>query len=214
MRPSLRRRRATSRTASSAPNGTTNWYWTNPRGPYMRFQSPDAVERVEEGGDASAARPVRARGALRNHSSLKAATVDGVEQARGRRDRHLRPATTRVEGEGVGASRPGEVVEPGVVAPGEHGPAHAAARGPGSRSTPPSTGSRSSPLGHPGHAVVEVRRPARCRPRMVAVSTRQHAAAWPRPRSRSGPCRRRWPRTGRGRCRARPRRVPSAWRAT
>jgi len=39
------------RNASSRSNGTTNWYWMNPRGPYSRFQEPMESRVMKVSGD-------------------------------------------------------------------------------------------------------------------------------------------------------------------
>ena len=64
----------TVRMASSAPKGTTNWYWTIPLAPYNRFHFP-TMSSGWKNAPIDWISCTRCRGALRNHTSLNAATV-------------------------------------------------------------------------------------------------------------------------------------------
>ncbi len=135
----------------------------------------------------------------------------GVEQPRRRGGRHP-DAHGGVEAKRVSASGLGELVEPGVIGAGQHGATHAGPARQTCRSRPPSTGTRRH-----GRPCVRCNRrdpaPARCRP-ASQPSRPGSSAGWRRPRSRSGPSLRPWPRTGRGRSRERPRGAPTGWRGT
>ena len=143
---------------------------------------------------------------MRNHSSLKAATVSGLSRPDGRRHRHLGPhergrsaaPRPRCAGEGprAGRGRPRVSTARPIV-------------GPRARQSIQATEYRYSASRSAMRAMQSSRSAARSvSTSMVAVSTGS-SRRWRRPRSRSGPCRRRWPRTGRDRSRARPRRVPA-----
>ncbi len=140
MRAALKRSSAV-RTTCSAPNGTTNWYWTNPRGPYTRFQSRTPSSGKKNGLMPSTWRRRRARRLAEPHlvEGLDAQQVDeAVRQPRRRTEqcaRRVLPAPSRVR-------RSADVVERGVVAAGQHRAAEVTDRWRGSRSTRPSSGSR------------------------------------------------------------------------
>ena len=80
-----RRRGARPRCAAPppAPNGTTNWYCTNPRRPYRRFHEPTASSGWKNAG-IDTIWPTRRRGALRYHTSLNAAIVAWLSTPGGR----------------------------------------------------------------------------------------------------------------------------------
>src|ERR1700733_4142303 len=64
------------RTTGSWPNGTTNWYWRKPAGPYTRFQFLIPSSGWKNAPMAWIS-PSRLRGALRYQTSLASPTVTG-----------------------------------------------------------------------------------------------------------------------------------------
>ena len=60
----------------SWPSGTTNWYWSSPRGPTARFHPSTASSRWKN--RARPATPLCSCGARRNHRLLKPRADQGV----------------------------------------------------------------------------------------------------------------------------------------
>ena len=117
------------------------------------------------------------RGALRNHISLNARTLSEVDQPVRQPRRRAEQRAGRV----LARARPfggGQVVERRVVAARQHRPAEVAAA---REAVDPRDGVAVVVVAveHPGHAVVDVVRCARCRTR-CATSRPAAAAAWPR----------------------------------
>ena len=151
--------------SSPAPTGTTNWYAEAPR-PYMRFQAPTPSSGWKYTAiDCSS--PAPRPGALRNHGSLNAPR-SRLEEARRRRHGHLGPHAGSKRSASARRGRGGP--RAGRGRPGRGWPGPMADPAPGSRSTPPSSGTRSSRSVIAGDAVVEVAG-ALGVDRMVAVST-------------------------------------------
>ena len=117
--PDAAKRSSTRRSASSAPNGHSNWYCRNPARPYSRFHDPTMSSGWKKPGIDSTW-PIRRRGALRYHSSLNALIVVWLmTPGPGHDRRHVDPLA-RVVGERVDGLLRRELVDGGVVAAGEH----------------------------------------------------------------------------------------------
>ena len=71
--PDADRRSITLRSATSSPNGSTNWYCTKPWRPYTRFHDPTKSSGWKNPGIDRIC-PTRRAGALRYHISLNAFT--------------------------------------------------------------------------------------------------------------------------------------------
>ena len=132
----------------------------------------DAVERVEVGRRSTAARPP-GPGGLAEPQLVEGRHRHGVEQARRRGHRHLGPHDAGRSAARRRRRARGEVLEPGVVAPGEHGPAHGAAPGQAvdPRHRVPVLARRARPCGRGSRRGSAARSVST---RMVAVSHREH----------------------------------------
>ena len=171
-------RSSTRRTTSSAPNGTTNWYWVNPRGPYRAFQPP-TPSRGWKKVEIFCSSPVRARGARRYQASLKAATVSGFSEDTGGVTGTASSCARARSRAGSSTQLGGEVRDAGVIAHRDHRPSEMTASSeavdPCHRVPVIAVGLRSCV----GHAGLRGRRPARCS-RASGTSRSARAGSWRR----------------------------------
>ena len=172
-------RSITWRTVAPWSSGTTNWYWRNPLRAVEAVPGPDPVERVEETGHVVGLGHL-VRGRLAEPELVEGPDGQRVEQATGRGDGHpdqrswgrtLGPAPAAAVGVRAGP-RSGH----GCRGSGRSDPA--GHRSPGSRSRPPSSGRRRSPVSIMSMAVVEVLGP---------FGVHQHVAGLDRDHPERGP---------------------------